>query len=40
MEDIRNEGSKGRFVFWLITVFILLLVLLIWVYQMNFELLP
>jgi len=40
MEDLRNEGSKGRFVMWVLIIFILLIILLIWVYQMNFKLLP
>lgn len=39
-DNIRNLGSKGRFVMWVIIAFILLLILLISVYQMNFELLP
>ncbi len=40
MEDIRNEGTKGRFVMWIIVAFVLLLILLISVYQMNFRGLP
>lgn len=40
MEDLKNQGSKGRFVMWLLIVFILLIILLIAVYQMNFKLLP
>lgn len=39
-DNIRNLGSKGRLVMWVIIAFILLLILLISVYQMNFELLP
>lgn len=40
MEDIKNQGSKGRFVMWILIAFILLISVLIWVYQMNFKLLP
>lgn len=40
MEELRNQGSKGRFVLWVIVIFILLIILLVSIYQMNFELLP
>ncbi len=40
MEDLKNQGSKGRFVMWVLIIFILLIGMLIWVYQMNFKGLP
>lgn len=40
MEEIKNEGQKGRFVMWVIIAFILLISMFIWIYQMNFKLLP
>lgn len=40
MEDIRNKDGKGRFVMWVIIAFVLLIILLVSVYQMNFKLLP
>lgn len=39
-DNIRNLGTKGRFVMWVIIAFVLLVSLLIYVYQMNFQLLP
>jgi hypothetical protein len=40
MEDLKNQGSKGRFVMWVLIIFILLISVLIWVYKMNFKGLP
>lgn len=40
MEELKNQGSKGRFIMWIIIGFILFMILVIAIYQMNFKLLP
>ncbi|WP_255785124.1 hypothetical protein [Membranihabitans maritimus] len=40
MDHIKNQGKKGRFVMWIIIVFILLVLLFTWIYKMNMHDVP
>lgn len=40
MEDIKNLGSKGRLIMWILILFILFIVMLVWIYKMNLDSLP
>lgn len=40
MDHIENQGKKGRFLMWVIIVFVLLILLLTWIYKMNMDGVP
>ncbi len=40
MDHIENQGKKGRFLMWVIIIFVLLILLLTWIYRMNMNGVP